>query len=61
MSETYDLQKLDDALDKTVLVIEKGLRDIDRGFSPLKKLDVYKKADSKVVKEKEKELTLLLA
>lgn len=61
MAETYDLEKLDDALDKTVLLIEKGMRDIDRGFTPIKKLEVYKNADSKVVKAKEKELTHLIA
>lgn len=56
-----DLEKLDDAIDKTVLVIEKSLRDIDRGFSPLKKLEIYKKADTKTVKDKEKELELIIA
>ncbi len=61
MPNHKDLEKLDDAIDKTVLMIEKGMRDIDRGFSPLKKLDIYKKADTKTVKEKEKDLELLLA
>ena len=56
-----NVEKLNEALDKSVLVMEKGLRDIDRGFSKLKKLKVYRKAKGDMVKEKEKHLELLLA
>jgi hypothetical protein len=56
-----ELDKLEDALEKSVLIIEKGMRDMDRGFSKVKKLNAYKKAKTRAVKKKEKQIELLLA
>lgn len=55
------VEELDKCLTKAIREMDSSIKKVDQGFSEIRKLDIYKKADDGLVVNKEKQLLELLA